>query len=85
MSWKPNSLIVYRKPYIEGDFHGTHILVRNAVPAWHKIAVRTIPKGEEVITFGKRIGKVTLDIDPGEHVRFHNLTTCQATEQWGQG
>jgi altronate hydrolase/galactarate dehydratase len=44
-----------------------------AVPRGHKIAVRPITKGEEVIRYGQIIGQATEDIAAGAHVHSHNL------------
>ena len=44
-----------------------------AVPRGHKIAVRDIAKGEEVIRYGQIIGQATEAIAAGSHVHSHNL------------
>jgi altronate hydrolase len=45
----------------------------------HKIAVRPIAAGEQVIKFGFPIGTATRDIAAGEHVHTHNLRTALAS------
>ena len=44
-------------------------------PRGHKVALRPIAKGEEVIKYGFPIGKATQDIAEGEWVHSHNLAT----------
>jgi altronate dehydratase len=44
-----------------------------AVPRGHKIALRPIAKGEEVIRYGQIIGQATEAIPMGAHVHSHNL------------
>ena len=44
-----------------------------AVPRGHKIAVRPVPIGANVIRYGQIIGAATVDIQPGDHVHTHNL------------
>lgn len=44
-------------------------------PRGHKVALRVIAKGEEVIKYGFPIGKATQDIAEGEWVHSHNLAT----------
>jgi altronate hydrolase/galactarate dehydratase len=44
-----------------------------AVPRGHKIAARTIPRGQEVIRYGQIIGQATEEIAAGAHVHSHNL------------
>ena len=45
----------------------------SSVGRGHKIASRTIKKGEKVIKFGRPIGTATQDINKGDHVHLHNL------------
>ena len=42
------------------------------VPFAHKIAIRPISKGEQVMKYGYSIGTATEDIKPGQHVHIHN-------------
>lgn len=44
-------------------------------PCGHKIALKTIAKGNPVIKYGYPIGTATTDIAKGEWVHSHNLTT----------
>jgi altronate dehydratase len=43
------------------------------IPASHKIALRDIPKGEEIIKYGEIVAVSTRDIKKGEWVHTHNL------------
>jgi len=45
------------------------------VPTGHKMALRPIARGENVIKYGYAIGRATTDIKPGEHVHNHNIKT----------
>jgi len=45
------------------------------IPAGHKIAVKSIAWGGNVIKYGSPIGRATIHIKPGEHVHSHNLKT----------
>ena len=45
------------------------------IPAGHKIAVKHINSGENVIKYGHPIGRATAAIQPGTHVHVHNLKT----------
>lgn len=49
------------------------ITVLNPIPYGHKIAVRPIAAGEDVIKYGEAIGRATRAIDVGEHVHVHNI------------
>ena len=47
--------------------------VLDPVPLGHKIALRDLPAGEQVIKYGIAIGRATRDIRAGEHVHVHNI------------
>ena len=55
---------------------GGHTLtVIEATPRGHKVALRHIRKGEEVVKYGSTIGTATRDIQPGAHVHTHNVAS----------
>ena len=41
----------------------------------HKVALRQIENGGQVIKYGLPIGKAAREIQPGEHVHIHNVVT----------
>lgn len=45
------------------------------IPFGHKVALRDIPAGENVMKYGNPIGHATQDIRRGEHIHTHNLKT----------
>jgi len=47
------------------------------IPFGHKIAVKRIPRGGEVVKYGEVIGRATRDIEPGEHVHVHNVESVR--------
>lgn len=51
------------------------ITTRAPVQAGHKIAVRTIAKGEDVVKYGVPIGYARADIHPGDWVHLHNCAS----------
>jgi len=51
------------------------ITVAEPTPRGHKIALRLIRKGEDVVKYGSTIGTATDDIAPGAHVHTHNLAS----------
>ncbi len=52
---------------------GVEVLVRDPVPAGHKIAVARIEAGEIVRRYGQNIGWAKERILPGQHVHVHNV------------
>ena len=53
------------------------IKVLQKIPFGHKIALRDIAKGEEIIKYGEVIGRATAEIKKGEHVHVHNVESLR--------
>ena len=51
----------------------TTLVVRQKVPAGHKLAVRYVAPGAALHRYGQVIGFATREIQPGDHVHVHNL------------
>ena len=47
----------------------------NDIPIGHKLAAKTIGKGDTVIKYGFDIGRAVAEIKPGEHAHVHNIKT----------
>ena len=54
---------------------GLRVTALEDIPAGHKIALRPIAEGENVIKYGFPIGHAVLPIPAGSHVHIHNLKT----------
>lgn len=54
-----------------------HVKAQQAIPFGHKLAIRRIEKGENVIKYGEVIGKATKTIEEGEHVHVHNVESTR--------
>jgi (2R)-sulfolactate sulfo-lyase subunit alpha len=48
---------------------------REDIPIGHKVALKTLKKGDTVIKYGEDIGKMVADADIGGHVHVQNLKT----------
>ena len=59
------------------DFGTAAVTVREAIPPGHKVALRRIGAGEEVIKYGSPIGLATADIPAGAHVHTHNVSSSR--------
>lgn len=57
---------------MEGNRRGA-IVARQAIPVGHKIAMKDIPEGTEVVKYGATIGLASADIRIGDHVHIHNI------------
>lgn len=51
------------------------ITLLSDVPGGHKIAVNSIPEGENIVKYGAAIGHATQAIEAGDHVHIHNTKT----------
>ena len=52
------------------------------IPFGHKLALRHIGSGEEILKYGTVIGRATQDIQPGEHVHVHNVQSMRGRGDW---
>jgi|YNPBryunderm2012_1023409.scaffolds.fasta_scaffold00574_5 altronate hydrolase len=80
-----DNVAVARAPLSPGArlrFGDREIPVRDRVPAGHKVAVRDIAAGENVVRYGEPIGRARTAILPGEHVHTHNLAFDDAAPQY---
>ncbi len=48
---------------------------QNDIPIGHKLAVKSIAKGDTIIKYGTDIGRAVADIGPGQHAHVHNVKT----------
>ena len=62
---------------LEGKPVGT-VTLADTVPLGHKVAMRDIKTGSDVIEYGRVIGVATKDAARGSHVHTH----CLATKRW---
>lgn len=54
---------------------GCEITLAQDIPAGHKVAIKEIPEGENVIKYGFPIGHAKENIPVGHHVHTHNLAS----------
>jgi len=52
---------------------GEQLIARDAIPFAHKIAIRAIEQGGQVLKYGVPIGRAKIAIEPGQHVHVHNI------------
>jgi len=45
----------------------------DAIPLGHKVALREIQQGEDVIKFGVPVGQALRPVAAGQHVHVHNI------------
>ena len=72
-----DNIAVARVPLSPGQklkIEGTAVTVRDAVPAGHKVALRPIAPGENIVRYGQVMGRARAAIDAGNHVHTHNVS-----------
>lgn len=55
---------------------GVEVEAKEVIPAGHKMAIKDIPTGGEVVKYGFRIGNAKEDIAAGSWVHTHNVKTA---------
>ena len=72
----PDNVAVALRPLKSGEsvlLDGVALSVGRNIAVGHKLAARTIEKGEIVLKYGCPIGTATCRIAPGEYVHTHNV------------
>ena len=60
------------------------VTVREPIPRGHKVALRPIAAGAEVMKYGSPIGIATADIPAGAHVHTHNVSSSRGRGDLGR-
>lgn len=53
---------------------GFSVAVEDPIPAGHKVAIRAIASGENIVRYGQMMGRARIRIEPGRHVHTHNVS-----------
>ncbi len=66
------------------DKKGTidYVNIHESIPYGHKIAVKDICIGEDIIKYGEEIGIATIEIKKGDYVHIHNLDSKRGRGDW---
>ena len=66
------------------DKKGESVVIRalDPIPYGHKVAVREIETGEQIMKYGEEIGIATKEIKKGEYVHIHNLDSMRGRGDW---
>ncbi|MCU4164775.1 UxaA family hydrolase [Carboxylicivirga caseinilyticus] len=73
-----DSVVIALEAISKGDLilvEGNEIVVNDDVPQGHKIAIKSINKGEHILKYAASIGIAQADIKVGDHIHVHNLRT----------
>jgi altronate hydrolase len=59
------------------------IIVLEAIPRGHKVALGAIARGDAVVKYGSPIGTASADIAAGTHVHTHNVASTRGRGDLG--
>ena len=54
------------------------LTIRSDVPFGHKIAIRSLDSGDDVLKYGEVIGRASRNIELGDWVHIHNVESARA-------
>ena len=57
------------------DTGAAAVVIVEAIPRGHKVALRAIRAGDVVVKYGSAIGHASTDIAAGTHVHTHNVAS----------
>jgi galactarate dehydratase len=65
----------------------TGVIARQPIPRGHKVAIKDIAAGSEVVKYGQPIGVASKAVLTGEHVHLHNLSMYDGAhrQEFGSG
>jgi altronate hydrolase len=61
------------------------IICQEGIPESHKVATKSIAKGDKVLKYGQIIGFASRNIMPGEHVHIHNMQMAHYDRNYAFG
>jgi altronate hydrolase len=80
-----DNIAVARVPLSAGQtlrVDGRSIVVREQIPAGHKVALDVISERDYVVRYGQRIGRARRAIEAGQHVHTHNVSFEELTFEY---
>ena len=63
---------------VELDGERRTIDVLDSIPFGHKLAIRPLAAGDDVLKYGEVIGRASEAIEPGRWVHVHNVESARA-------
>ena len=71
----PNDNVAVATENIEKGYCESGVTAIDDIPFGHKILLKSVKKGENIIKYGCPIGHATVDIKEGSFVHEHNIKT----------
>ncbi|MEM9223644.1 MAG: UxaA family hydrolase [Pseudomonadota bacterium] len=71
------ALAASQRAAVSGPGGRNHLVLSDAIPAFHKIALVDLPEGTPVRKYGAVIGTLSAPVSAGELVHVHNLKSLK--------
>lgn len=55
------------------DDESYKLVAQDDIQIYHKIAIKKIRKGEQIVKYGEHMGLAGIEIEKGQHVHTHNV------------
>ena len=62
---------------VELDGQSRAVTLLDPIPFGHKLAIRTLSPGDDVLKYGEVIGRASEAIEPGRWVHVHNVESVR--------
>ena len=62
---------------VELDGQSRTVTLLDPIPFGHKLAIRTLSPGDDVLKYGEVIGRASETIEPGRWVHVHNVESVR--------
>ena len=62
---------------VELDGQSRTVTLLDPIPFGHKLAIRTLSPGDDVLKYGEVIGRASEAIEPGRWVHVHNVESVR--------
>ena len=62
--------------------NASFLTIHSDIPYGHKVALRDVHVGEDIIKYGESLGEATKEIVAGDYVHVHNLDSKRGRGDW---
>ncbi|MEZ6042037.1 MAG: altronate dehydratase family protein [Planctomycetaceae bacterium] len=80
-----DNVAVARVAMAKGDhaeYDGGSVVLEDAIPAGHKVAIRAIAQGEAILKYGQPIGQASESVAVGRWVHVHNVKASRGQQSY---
>lgn len=71
----PGAMVTVQEP--DGKVTQIQVWGRSSIPYGHKVALRPVCRGGDIVKYGEVIGRASADIQAGDHVHIHNMESLR--------